>query len=228
MFQFHAAVEETDVIIYSDKPVDRDYCIERLRLYRRQIKAYIGRDERFLTALKPISVEPTASPIVQDMAIAARNADVGPMAAVAGAIAQRLGSDLLSHGCSRVIVENGGDIFLKTSSPLTVGLFAGESVFSGRIRLRLEATHMPCGICTSSGTVGHSLSFGMADAAVIIATNAALADAVATATCNRILTADDCSGAIGFAKAICGVKGVLIAINNTIASWGDITLLGPE
>jgi hypothetical protein len=223
--QCRITVEETDVLIYSDTPVDRAYCRDRIARYRRQIKAYIARDERFLTSLKPIAVERGAAAIVRDMAAAARRANVGPMAAVAGAIAQRLGRDLLRHGCRDVIVENGGDIFLKTSAPVSVGVFAGASALSGRLRLRLDPAQMPCGICASSGTVGHSLSFGCADAAVIISASAALADAVATAAGNRVLTAGDFQAAVRFARAVRGVTGVLIIVKNAIASWGSIMLI---
>ncbi|HNQ50061.1 MAG TPA: UPF0280 family protein [Candidatus Omnitrophota bacterium] len=225
--RIRVCVEETDILIFSDRAVDRAYCIERISAYRGQIRTYIARDERFLTGLEPVVVERNAPPLIRDMAAAARKADVGPMAAVAGAIAGRLGRDLLARGCRDVIVENGGDIFMKARTSVVVGLFAGRSALSGRIRLRVDPGLMPCGMCTSSGTVGHSLSFGRADAAVIVAANAALADAVATAAGNRVRTAGDCSSAIGFARSVRGVKGILLVIGNTVASWGAITLAGP-
>lgn len=220
-------VEETDILIYTDRQVDRAYCIERIRSYRRQIRSYIARDERFLNSLEPVPVEKRAAPIVRDMAAAGHKADVGPMAAVAGAIAQRLGEDLLNRGCRDVIVENGGDIYLNMRTAVTVGLFAGSSLLSGRLRLRLEPGLMPCGVCTSSGTVGHSLSFGKADAAVIIAGNAALADAVATAAGNRIACINDLERAVRFARSVRGVRGALFIIDDTMASWGAVTLEGP-
>jgi uncharacterized protein len=217
-------VQETDLEISSDSPVDRAYCIARARLYRLQIQAYIARDERFLTSLKPIVIERGASSIVRDMAKAARSANVGPMAAVAGAIAQYLGRDLLKKGCRDVIIENGGDIFLRTSRRVSVGIFAGDSKLSGRLRLQIEPSPRALGICTSSGTVGHSLSFGKADAVVIVATTAVLADAVATATANRVQTAGDFNAAIRFARSVRGVTGALIIVNNAVATWGRIVL----
>ncbi len=119
------------------------------------------------------------------MAAAAQTAGVGPMAAVAGAIAECVGRELLEFS-PEVIVENGGDIFLKVSHRRTVGIFAGDSPLTGRIGIQIEARDTPLGVCTSSGTVGHSLSFGRADAVVVLAPAAALADAAATAIGNRV------------------------------------------
>jgi uncharacterized protein len=220
----HVCVQETDLHISSDLPIDRGYCIERIRHYRRQIQAYITREERFLNSLKPITVERTAPPIVRDMAAAAKKANVGPMAAVAGAIAQYVGRDLLKEGCRNVIVENGGDIFLKMSRPVSVGVFAGKSVLSGRMRMLLPRSARAYGICTSSGTVGHSLSFGSADAVMIVAGSAALADAVATATGNRVQTAGDFDAAVRFARSVRGVTGALIIVKNDFVSWGRMML----
>ena len=217
-------VEETDLFISTDKTVDRDYCADRVGFYRRRIQSYISRDERFLTSLKPVIVERTACALIRDMSAAARKADVGPMAAVAGAIAQSLGRDLLKLGCKDVIVENGGDIFLQSRKSVLIGVFAGSSKFTGRLRLRVDPDSMPCGICTSSATVGHSLSFGNADAVVISSRSAALADAVATAVCNRVLTKNDFPSAIRFARSIRGVTGALIILKNDLASWGRILL----
>ncbi|MFA5099371.1 MAG: UPF0280 family protein [Candidatus Omnitrophota bacterium] len=217
-------VRESDLHISADCAIDRGYCIKRIQCYRRQIQAYISRDSRFLTSLKPIVIERNAPAVVRDMAAAARKANVGPMAAVAGAIAQSVGKDLLKKGCRNIIVENGGDIFLKMDRPVSVGVFAGTSALSGRLRIRLSRSGRSYGICSSSGTVGHSLSFGSADAVMIVASNAALADAAATATANRVRTADDFSDAVGFARSVRGVTGVLIIVKNDFVSWGTMVL----
>ena len=115
-----------------------------------------------------------------DMVKAGKNAGVGPMAAVAGAIAEHVGLGLLKS-TNHVIVENGGDIFIKTDAPLTVGIFAGKSSLSLRIGIRLSGGPKPMAVCTSSGTVGHSLSLGRADAVCVAADSCAIADAAATA-----------------------------------------------
>jgi uncharacterized protein len=224
LLQSRIAVQETDLKISSEKPIDPEYCRKRIKNYRSQIQSYITRDERFLTSLKPVAVEHSASPIVRDMAAAARKANVGPMAAVAGAIAQYVGRDLLKKGCREVIIENGGDIFLKVSHPVKIGIYAGASVLSGRLRILIKPSAGSRGICASSGTVGHSLSFGKADSVIIVAASAALADAAATATANRVTTKDDFAAALRFAQSIRGVSGVLIIVKSDILSWGEIEL----
>jgi ApbE superfamily uncharacterized protein (UPF0280 family) len=224
MLSMQVCVQETDLHISADRPINRRYCIERIRNYRRQIQAYIARDERFLTSLKPLAVERTAPPIVRGMAAAARKANVGPMAAVAGAIAQYVGKDLLKKGCCDIMVENGGDVFIKMRRPVYVGVFAGASPLSGRLRLRIPRSGRSYGLCSSSGTVGHSLSFGSADAVMIVAGNAPLADAVATATANLVQTKDDFLAAVRFARSVRGVTGVLAIVKKDFVSWGTIAL----
>jgi ApbE superfamily uncharacterized protein (UPF0280 family) len=219
-------VRETDLDILSDKSIDAEFVRERIKIYRRQIEHYISRDERFLTSLKPLTVESIAAPIVKEMAKQSRKANVGPMACVAGAIAQYVGKDILRRGAKSVIIENGGDIFLKVSHPVKVGIYAGRSKLSGKLNLRIFPRQTPAGICTSSGTTGHSLSFGSADSVVIIAGNAALADAVATATANRVQSKSDLEKAIKFAASVKGVAGAVAILKNNLASWGRVEFAG--
>jgi hypothetical protein len=215
---------ETDIYIAADRPVDVEFCRERIRHYRRQIQRYIERDERFLTALGPIPVERTAAPIVKTMAAAARAADVGPMAAVAGAIAQRLGNDLARRGHREIFIENGGDIYVRSGKNARIGVYAGDSPFTGRLSIIIPAVRLPAGVCTSSGTVGHSLSFGSADAVVIAARNAALADSAATAVANMVNGPDDFRLALRRAAGINGVFGCVAIVKDRIAGWGDVRL----
>ncbi len=222
LFRLKIVVGQTDLEIFSDKPVDPDYVKSRVEKYRRQIERYISKDERFLTALKPLTVESKAEPIVRKMAASSRKANVGPMAAVAGAIAEYVGIDLLRRGSKTVIVENGGDIFLKVCHPVKVGLFAGRSRLLSRLKLKIRPQETPMGICSSSGTIGHSLSFGNADCCAVIAKNASLADSVATATANLVRTKADLEKAVKFARSIKGVRGVAIIFKNSLASWGKI------
>ena len=110
------------------------------------------------------------------MIFAAQAAGVGPMAAVAGALAEQVGQRLLKS-TSEVIIENGGDIFIGARQILTVGVYAGGSPLSLKLGLRIDPAKGIRGICTSSGTVGHSLSFGKADAVCVLSDSCALADA---------------------------------------------------
>lgn len=216
------AEKETDLQILTDKPIERDFLTERIRLYRRQIDDYISRDRRFLAALKPIEVELKTSPIVKEMAQAAKKAGVGPMAAVAGAIAGFLGKDLLKKGYREVIIENGGDLFLKIRKIRQVRIYMGKKKLHQGLRLKIKPKDTPLGICTSSGTIGHSLSFGQADAAVIFAKNAALADAVATAVANRVKHAKSLEKAAEYAKSIKGILGTVIIYRRKLVCWGKI------
>ncbi len=222
LFPAHIMVQETDLQIFTDKPLDEGYLKKRVCLYRRQIADYISKEKRFLTALKPIAVELNAAPIVKKIAEAARLANVGPMAAIAGAIAEFLGRDLLKKGYKDIIIENGGDIFLAVRKNCRIGIYTGGSKLFKGLKLKIRPEDTPLGVCTSSGTVGHSLSFGLADAATILSKNASLADAAATAVANRVKSAQDLKKAVDFAKSIKGISGVIIIIKGRLASWGKV------
>ncbi|MFA5118680.1 MAG: UPF0280 family protein [Candidatus Omnitrophota bacterium] len=215
-------VRETDLHILTDKPVDRAFIEGKVLYYRRQIESYIQKDRRFLTSLTPLAVETRSPAIVRDMGRAARRANVGPMAAVAGAIAKFLGQCLLRRGYRDVIIENGGDIFLKTTRARILGIYAGDSLVSAKLFLKVKPQGRPIGICASTGTFGHSLSFGCADSVVIIAADASFADAVATAVANRVHAKKDLPAAVGFARSFKGVSGVVVVLGNSFASWGNV------
>ena len=218
----HIIARETDLQILADKPIDRAFVEERIRTYRLEIENYIDRDRRFLTSLKPLPVEINAPKIIREMSAQTQKANVGPMASVAGAIAEFLGRDLLKKGYKEVIVENGGDIFLKTRKVRSIGVYAGRSRLLSKLRLKIKPKDTPLGICTSSGTIGHSLSFGSADSVVILSKNTILSDAVATATANRIKSKDDLQQAIDFAKSVKGVAGAVVIIKNNLSAWGKV------
>lgn len=196
----------------------------RLLFYRLQLEDYLQLDPLFRITLEPHLVLPEAPPVALVMARAGNAAGVGPMAAVAGAFAELVGKELLRQ-VKQVIVENGGDIFLQVKQPFRVAILAGASPFSKKVALELPARFAPYGICTSSGTVGPSLSFGKADAAVIVSASAPLADAVATAAGNRVQTVTDLPAALEFAKGISGVEGVLLIKDDKMAAWGNIQLV---
>lgn len=222
LFREHIVAKESDLQVLADKKIDRGFIEEKLRLCRWDIENYINKDRRFLAALKPLEVELHAPKIIREMASCARRANVGPMATVAGAVAQFLGQELLRKGCKNVIIENGGDIFLTTTKPRLVGIYAGASKIWNNLRLKIKPTDTPLGICASSGTLGHSLSFGYADSVIILSKSACLADAVATATCNLVKTKEDLKIALDFAKKIRGVLGAVIILKNNLTSWGKI------
>jgi len=222
LYRYRISAQESDIEIFTDCILEEEFLRKRVLFYRQQIKDYIVRDRRFLVWLKPLAVEKNTFPIVRDMAQAAEIANVGPMASVAGAIAQYLGKAVLAKGAKEVIVENGGDIFLKIRKTRFIGIYAGESKFSGKLFLKITPQQSIHGICTSSATVSHSLSFGNADAVTILAKDAIIADALATAACNLVKTENDFNRAIDFVKKIKMVYGIIIILKDKLASWGKV------
>jgi uncharacterized protein len=138
LHRMRVVVRETDLQILTDKPVDESFVKEKISAFRRDIEDYIAKDRRFLTALKPIAVELNARPIIKRMAEAAKRANVGPMAAVAGAVAEFLGRDLLRKGCKDMIIENGGDIFIATTKTRRIGIYAGRSRIWNKLSLQIK------------------------------------------------------------------------------------------
>jgi uncharacterized protein len=224
---FTVKVKETDLWIAVDPQSFSDRLVSAAEAavlaIRRPLEQYLATKPQLQAAFEPCLVDPAAPPIVIKMVRAANKAGVGPMAAVAGAVAEQVGCYLLETA-QEVIVENGGDIFLKVNQPVAVGIFAGSSSLSGKLALQIDPSQTPLGICTSSGTVGPSVSLGQADASIALASSAALADAAATALGNRVRGEEDLQQAIDFAKQIEGLTGALLIIGDKIAAWGDLNL----
>ena len=211
-----------DKISYSDSLVSM--CRQELIRIRAELESYILLQPSFQHSLEPIQLLPSAPPLVCLMADAASRVGVGPMAAVAGTVAQAVG-ERLNPVVKSVIVENGGDIYLNGNQERVVAVYAGQSQFSHRIGIKVSVKEQPLGICTSSGTVGPSLSFGSADAVVIKGYPTALADAVATRIGNLIHCEEDLRKAVETAQDIPGVTGVLAIKNDTMAAWGAMELV---
>jgi len=220
---FWVEVKETDLHIQAERDLSEE-ARELVLLHRGHLEAYIEGNPAFLTALDPWPAEGPSAPIVRLMAEAGRAAGVGPMAAVAGAVAQLLGEGLLAHS-EEVVVENGGDVWARVEGPFTAAVYAGRSPLSGRVGIRLDGGGEAVSVCTSSGTVGHSLSLGKADAAVVLARSAALADACATALGNRVKDAGSLASALEFVRGIPYVLGAVAIIGDKMAAWGDIELV---
>ena len=224
LMTFEVVEKETDLFISAAKKLENEARLSILN-HRKDLEDYIKKDKRFFTSLEPLEIRIEAPAIARAMAGAAKKCGVGPMAAVAGAVAEFVGRDLLFR-TNQVIIENGGDIFVKTDKKRVMGIYAGEgSPFTGKLALEIAPAEAGTGVCTSSGTVSHSLSFGRADAALIISDDTALADAAATVAGNAVKSARDIEKAIALARAIDGVKGVLILVGDKMGSWGEIRLV---
>jgi ApbE superfamily uncharacterized protein (UPF0280 family) len=201
--------------------------LDLIRHYRNQLENYIGRNPGFQAAMSPLPLDRLAPTLVQEMYRAASVAGVGPMAAVAGVIAEFVGLGLIERlGLTEIVVENGGDIYLRRQGEATVAIFAGTSPLSNKVGLRLRADQTPIGICTSSATVGPSISLGRADAVTVLSASTALADAVATRIGNETKDDRDINQALELAATIDGVRGVLIIKGENLGVWGDLELVG--
>ncbi len=220
---FRVAVKETDLLIHARTPL-AEPARELILRYRGHLERYIADHPGFVAALTPWATDAWAPAIVQDMVGAGRRAGVGPMAAVAGALAEYVGRGLLAV-TDAVVVENGGDLFIRKTPPVTVGIFAGDSPLSLQVGVRLAAPADPVAVCTSSGTVGHSLSRGRSDAVCVVSPSATLADAVATAAGNLIQSPGDIRRAIDFAREIDGVSGVVAIARDRIGAWGALEVV---
>jgi ApbE superfamily uncharacterized protein (UPF0280 family) len=222
LIKFEVVVKETDLFIRAESNLSKE-TRESVLNYRHQLESYIAVNPEFQRSLIPLKKDPYAPEIVQEMIRASRLANVGPMAAVAGAMAEWVSLDLLKLS-REVIIENGGDIYLATARERTIGIHAGQSSLSLKIGIVIGPEESPLGVCTSSGTVGPSLSFGKADAVCILSKSAALADAAATAVGNIVQEKKDIEPGLERAREIEGVLGTLIIVGEKMGVWGSIKL----
>lgn len=189
---------------------------EEIVRQRRTLEDYITRHPEFRTALEPLELHAEAPEVAKRMARAARLVGVGPMAAVAGAMAQCAAAAALRAGAREVIVENGGDIYLQVTDSVTIGLHTGTPKVGDRLAFALQAHETPISICSSSGKMGHSMSLGQCDLATVVAKDAALADAAATAAANLVRTVDDVNPALERIAGLEGIAGVLIVKDDRV------------
>ncbi len=220
---FSVSWKETDLFIRAESDL-AGLARNAVRKCRKEIEGYMEKNPAFRTSFEALPHDPDAPAVVRDMLEAARLAGVGPMAGVAGAVAEYVGRALQAHS-GEVIVENGGDIYLHTGTPVTVSIFAGRSPLSMKLGIRIRPEETPCGVCTSSGTVGPSTSFGKTDAVTVRATSTVLADAVATALGNRIQVPGDMEPVLEEAGEIEGIQGVVAILGDRIGLWGDLDMV---
>jgi ApbE superfamily uncharacterized protein (UPF0280 family) len=202
-----------------------DVIIDEVKRLRAILEAYIARHLEFKTSLVPIALLPDAPDIAVRMAEAAESCGVGPMAAVAGAVAEIAAYAAVGRGAAEAIVENGGDIYLVSPKSVSVGLFAGANPLSGRLAFHVESSEMPLSICSSSSTFGHSLSFGKCDLATVVAKSGALADAAATLTGNCVKSVADIEPTLKRVSSIPGIMGVLIIKDDRVGFTGNLPRL---
>lgn len=215
---YEVIYKETKLIVTTEKNLSNKI-LKWIISFRKPLEKYIQSHPEFFTSLKPLTPDKSAPEIVKHMCNITTKVGVGPMASVAGTIAEYVGKKLL-YSQKKVIIENGGDIFVYFDRPIVVGIYAGEhSPFSHKVKIKINLVNQPLGICTSSGTVGRSLSFGTADAVTVVSNSASFSDAVATATGNIVKTEKNLHKAVEFAKSFPETMFVSVIKNKSIAIW---------
>jgi ApbE superfamily uncharacterized protein (UPF0280 family) len=220
---YEVACKETDLFCCTLADL-KPFIEERALFYRNQLETYIRGRPEFLESLRPIAADRLAPKIVKEMVEASADLGVGPMACVAGAVAEFIGRDL-DHESDEYIIENGGDIFLRTRRERNVLIYAKDSPYSGKIGLKLKPKEVPYGVCTSSATVGPSLSFGRADAVCVVGLSSLFADGLATRLGNIVHNENDIAAALEEGRRFQGVTAVLIILGKKLGVWGDVDLM---
>ncbi|MEA1868053.1 MAG: UPF0280 family protein [Thermodesulfobacteriota bacterium] len=221
---FQVRHQETDLHIQADRNLENEVSTWVIGI-RLSIEGYARSHPGFLESYTPLPDDLFAPAVVRDMLATSATAGVGPMAAVAGAIAQHIGKRCVELTSGEVIVENGGDIFLQVLEPITSAIWAGASPLSGRVGIAVAPGPMPLGICTSSGTVGHSKSFGKADSVTIVSESVSLADATATSIGNMVRTEKDIDTGLSALQKISGILGGVIIKGAKLGIWGQVELV---
>jgi ApbE superfamily uncharacterized protein (UPF0280 family) len=223
LISFQVIEGESDLFIWAGQDLADEARVSLCR-HRGELEDFIAAQPMFETTYRPYAVPEDAPEVVALMAWAAERAGVGPMAAVAGAIAEQVGRDILPLS-PEIIVENGGDIFIHSEYQRRVGIYAGESPLSGKLALLIPPTpQRGLGVCTSSATVGPSYSAGKADVAMVVAESAALADAAATALGNRAKTPSYIEDALSWTLSLEGIIGCLVIIGEHLGVRGPLEL----
>jgi ApbE superfamily uncharacterized protein (UPF0280 family) len=189
---------------------------------RKKLERYIARHPEFRTALVPVVLLEDAPEVARRMAAAADRTGLGPMASVAGTLAQVGVEAALAAGYREAIVENGGDIFVHSDSAVTIGIYAGDNAIGNRLAFRISPQDLPLAFCSSSARMGHSLSFGRCDLATVTAKEGALADSAVTLVCNLIRSEHDLAPVLNDVGAIPGVVGIFAVHNGKIGMWGHL------
>jgi ApbE superfamily uncharacterized protein (UPF0280 family) len=223
MIREHFQYRSTITTILADEAEHIEAAKESMVAARQELEAFIITDPYFRATFDPYSPA-TDTKIVKRMSEAAKSAGVGPMAAVAGSIAWAGIEAMQDKGATFGVIDNGGDIAMLSDRDLRIGIHAGTSPFSNRLAFLVPPQRGIAGICTSSATVGHSISLGIADAVTLFSHDVALADAWATALCNR---AAGCNDELFGQLEDTAIDGVFMIIGDEICSWGSIPPVVP-
>ncbi|NLW81295.1 MAG: UPF0280 family protein [Desulfovibrionales bacterium] len=223
LISFQIVIEQTDLWVAARRDLSV-LVADEVRLLRAQIQAYATIHPEFIPALSPLTADPRAPEVIQRMCRAAQLTGVGPMAAVAGTIAQ-LVAEKFQNQSPDILVENGGDTYLCSTRDRHIGILSvpGEGL---RLCVPVQAREFPCSFCASSAKIGHSLSFGNADLVVTRSRDAALADAAATALANLLKNAAAMDRVLALAQQweATGLDGVFAQCEGRVGVWGRMQL----
>ncbi len=222
-FKIEVSFKESDLLICSDKEIAKEKAQGILVKCYEQIEEYITGNPLFLTSLSPLEIDQTAPPIIKEMLESSKVTGIGPFSAVAGAVAQYVGGELLNY-CQELIVENGGDIFLKINEDKIIRVYLGQEFKINNLNLKIKKRSRAFGLASSSSSLGHSLNFGKADLVSVVAKNIIIADGFATAISNRIKKVKDVDKILAEAKDKLPIEGLLVAFGEKIFLWGDLEI----
>lgn len=196
--------------------------VEAIDFTRVTILEYEKTHPGFIAAMTPVSSDPSAPQLIGQLIEAGERAGIGPMGAVAGTVARYVAQRIeRSYGTQELIIENGGDIYVRINRPLTMAVYAGSSPLSQKIGVIIPSGYSSLGVCTSAGTVGPSISYGKADAVMIICEDIALADAYATAFGNRVVVKEDVDAVIESIREIPEILSALVIKDDRAGVAGE-------
>ncbi len=223
---------ETDIWVGYDKDAGiesqtvRDFIDRQCRALRTAVEAYLAGHPEFGTSHLPLDCAQDAPEMIKALAACSRKANVGPMAGIAGAFSEHLGKACSRHfGFREIVIENGGDDYLQIGSPLRVALSAGASPLSGKIHLEVPPEYSPLGLCASSGTFGHSFSYGKADLVSVACRSAILADMYATAFANRVQDKEDIGKVLDEAAAVAEILHIAVIKDDCFGIRGKLKII---
>jgi len=227
LFEYALTIEESTIHLKSDKRRAIHEAVKEIRQHRRELTGYIKGHPEFQYALSPLEASPEAPRIVRDMIRSSKIAKVGPMASVAGALADLGLEAMLRNGAKTAVIEDGGEIagFTEQWVSILVSILSSDTSLSGKLGFRISREDCPIGIATSSSKTGHALSFGEADSVTVVASRASLADAAATAICNSVVGTnieESIQKGLKRAETIEGVRGVIIIREGRTGLWGRL------
>ncbi len=190
---------------------------------RALLDEYITGVPSFRTSLSPLPLTERGDKIPEIAARMYTASDItglGPMASVAGGFAQLAVETGIKAGEKNIVVENGGDISIRSDREILLGIYPGNSFLRNKLAFRLIPSESPLAICSSSSVMGHSLSLGKCDLATVTGPDAFLVDSAATRACNEVKKEDDIEPVLEKISSIPGIEGILIIFRGKIGIAG--------